>query len=81
MSERYAELIAQWRAAAAATRKVQTKVTVAFNRHLDGKGPPPEAETIEHLRRLRDIEHAKLEAAMEYARQAASGPASGLGDL
>jgi hypothetical protein len=81
MSQHYADLIEQWRIAAAATRDAQTKLTVVFNAHLDGKGPAPDAAAIEHLRRLRDIEHAKLEAAMEYARRTASGPPTGLGDL
>lgn len=81
MGQRYAELIEHWRTAAAETRDAQAKVTAVFNAHLEGKGPAPEAASIEHLRKLRDIEHAKLDAAMEYARKTASGPPTGLGDL
>jgi hypothetical protein len=81
MSQRYADLIEQWRLAAAQTRQAQARLTAIFNAHLEGKGPAPDAATVERLRTLRDIEHAKLGAAMEYARQTASGPPTGLGSL
>ena len=81
MSRRYAELIAQWREAAAQTRDAQAKLTVIFNAHLEGKGPAPDADAIQQLRKLRDIEHAKLDAAMAYARKTAKGQPTGMGDL
>jgi len=81
MSQRYAELIDRWRLAAAETRQAQARLTAIFDAHLEGKGPAPEAAAIERLRKLRDVEHAMLEAAMAYARKSASGPPTGLGSL
>ena len=81
MSQRYAELIEQWRSAAAETRDAQEHLTRAGHAHLEGKGPAPDAASVERLRKLRDVEHAKLEAAMAYARQTASGPPTGRGAL
>jgi hypothetical protein len=81
MSQRYAELIDQWRAASARTRAAQADLKAIFEAHLEGKGPPPEQALIERLRELRDIEHAELEAAMAYVRKTASGPPTGHGSL
>jgi hypothetical protein len=81
MSQHYAELIDEWRAASARTRAAQAELKAIFEAHLDGNGPAPEQKLIEHLRELRDIEHAKLEAAMAYVRKTASGPPTGHGSL
>jgi hypothetical protein len=81
VSQRYAQLIAEWRTAAAETRKAQAKLTLSLDAHLNGKGPAPDPSSIDYLRKLRDIEHAKLEAAMEYVRKTASGPPTGSGNL
>jgi hypothetical protein len=81
MSQRYAQLIDEWRAASAETRAAQAELKAVFEAHLDGKGPAPEPRTIERLRELRDIEHAKLDAAMAYVRKTASGPPTGHGKL
>jgi hypothetical protein len=81
MSQRYAQLIDEWRAASARTRAAQAELKAIFEAHLDGKGPAPDHELVEQLRALRDIEQAKLEAAMAYVRKTASGPPSGLGSL
>jgi len=81
MSQRYAKLIDEWRAASADTRAAQAELKAAFEAHLEGKGPAPQAHAIERLRELRDIEHAKLEAAMAYVRKTAAGPPTGHGRL
>jgi hypothetical protein len=81
MSQRYAELIDDWRAACARTRAAQAELKAIFEAHLDGKGPPPEQRLNEQLRELRDVEHAKLDAAMAYVRKTASGPPTGHGSL
>jgi hypothetical protein len=81
MSQRYAELIDDWRAASARTRAAQAALKTIFEAHLEGKGPAPEQRLIEQLRELRDVEHAKLEAAMAYVRKTASGPPTGYGSL
>jgi hypothetical protein len=81
MSQRYAELIDEWRKASSATRAAQAELKAVFEAHLEGKGPPPTARDTERLRELRDIEHAKLDAAMTYVRRTASGPATGHGSL
>jgi hypothetical protein len=81
MSQRYAELIDDWRAASARTRAAQAELKAIFEAHLDGKGSPPEQRLIEQLRELRDVEHAKLDAAMAYVRKTASGPPTGHGSL
>jgi hypothetical protein len=81
MSQGYAELIAQWRTAAAETREAQVRLTVAFNAHLGGNTAAPEPASIQHLRKLQDVEHTKLQAAMECASKTDSGFPTGPGDL
>jgi hypothetical protein len=81
VSQRYAELIDEWRAASAQTRAAQAELKAMFEAHLEGKGPPPAQRLIERLRELRDLEHAKLDAAMAYVRRTASGPPTGHGSL
>jgi hypothetical protein len=76
MSQRYAQLIDSAR-----TRAAQAELKTIFEAHLDGKGPAPDLALVERLRELRDIEQAKLEAAMAYVRKTAAGPPSGLGSL
>jgi hypothetical protein len=78
MSERYAALLQEWREASARTREAQKRLKAKFDAHLEGGPAPTEAEVL-FVRGLREVEGEKLEAAMEYVRQTASGPPTGFG--
>lgn len=80
MSQTYELLIQQWRAAAARTREGQARLNELFDVHIQG-GPPPSDADVQHMRELREDESRKLEAAMRYARDAAHGPQTGMGEL
>jgi len=78
MSQRYAALLQDWRDASARTRDAQQKLKAKFDAHMEG-GPAPTEEEVALVRRLREVEGEKLEAAMDYVRQTASGPPTGFG--
>jgi hypothetical protein len=69
MSERYEQLLAEWRACASETRDAQARVREQFDAFLDGRGPEPSVRELKQLDQLREVENAKLEAAMRYLRE------------
>jgi hypothetical protein len=73
VSERYAELINDWRAAAARAREAQQRLNAKFEAHLAG-GPEPTPQDIENVRALRTLETAKLHLTMEYIKRTAGRP-------
>jgi hypothetical protein len=79
MSRHHAELVDEWRTAAEESRKARARLSRILDAHLQGKGPAPEPRMIEHVRHLQDLERAKLDAAMEYAKETAAGPPTGFG--
>lgn len=71
MSATYKKLLDEWRAAADGTRKAQQTLKEGFESYLEGCGPEPTREMVDHVQALRDAERQKLEAAMEYVRRTA----------
>lgn len=67
----YDDLLEEWRAAAANTRDAQLKLKQAFELFLAGDGPEPSKAVIDEVQLLRDIENAKLQAALAFVRRAA----------
>lgn len=80
MSQRYAALIEQWRAAAAKTREAQLALKAKFDAHLAG-GPAPGEDEVRHVRELREEEGRRLEEAMAYVRRTALGKPTGFDSL
>jgi hypothetical protein len=71
MSEKYKKLLDEWRGAADKTRAAQQKLKDQFELFLQGRGPEPSKAQTDRVQALRDIESAKLEAAMAYVRRTA----------
>ena len=68
LSQRYEELLVEWRAASANTREAQSKLRRKFDAFLAGAGPEPTASEIEAMHGLRDLEQQKLADALQCAR-------------
>jgi hypothetical protein len=77
MSQRYAALIAEWRAASGETRALQKRIKEQFDMHLAGNVAPPSDADLDRLKGLRQQEQEKLDAAMKYIKVSATGPATG----
>lgn len=73
MDHTYDALLADWRAAAGRTRDAQQKLKEAFELFLQGGGSEPSKAEIDRVQALRDVENAKLEAALAYVRKSARG--------
>ncbi|AEG92775.1 hypothetical protein [Ramlibacter tataouinensis] len=68
MPEKYAELIAAWKGAAARAESAQKDLNAAYARFFNGSGPEPTLEERDRLRNLTLEEQQCLERAATYLR-------------
>ena len=76
MSERFRQLIAEWKVANARATEAQTALNDAFQRFIDGRGDEPTEAERSQVEKLRKIADAQLEVALGYVRDTARGPSS-----
>ncbi|WP_427913412.1 hypothetical protein ACPWT1_00075 [Ramlibacter sp. MMS24-I3-19] len=73
MSAAYDKLLDDWRQAAAETRRAQQVLKVRFDLFLQGCAPEPSEADIARMNALRDVESARLQAALASVRRIAAG--------
>jgi hypothetical protein len=66
MSERYADLLAEWKKADEAARTAEKALAERYDHYVEGKGPEPTESEREEVHLLRHRANARLQDALHY---------------